>query len=70
MSKTLCVAEYSVKQKAFNVDTLENILKLNNYMSLKGFSNDYKIIYVGSYQKCKEKMEQLRLKIEEQENGK
>jgi hypothetical protein len=70
MAKTLCVAEYSVSQNAFNIDMLDKILKLNNYMSLKGFSNDYKIICIGSYQKCKEKMEQMKKELEEQKNEK
>ena len=67
MGKTLCVAEYSVSQNAFNIDMLDKILALNCYMSLKGFSNDYKIICIGSYEKCKKKVDQMRKELEKNE---
>ena len=44
------VVEYSVEQKAWNIDTLKNALKNNLDMVIRKVSNDYKIIAVCSSQ--------------------
>ena len=42
------VAEYSISQGAWNIDTLENIIKINNDMKENGINNDYKILMVDT----------------------
>lgn len=51
MEKTY-VAEYSASQDCFNIDLLDTILQKNNQHARAKESNDYQILYIGSYDNC------------------
>lgn len=53
MEKEIYVLEYSPTQKAYNIDTLENVINKNNNMYKKGIFNDYILI---AYSDDKEKI--------------
>lgn len=55
-----CALEYSATQGHFHVDTLKRTLE--NNMETVGASptNDYKIIFIGSYEECHELSEKLQ----------
>lgn len=53
------VAEYSISQGAWNIDTLNNIIEKNNEMRKLKINNDYKIIFVDIDEN------KLRKKVEE-----
>lgn len=42
------VAEYSISQGAWNIDTLGCVVKKNNEMKEQGINNDYKILMVDT----------------------
>lgn len=53
--------EYSVSQDAYHIDKLEQALRNNINMSLNKISNDYKILYIGTYENCKMFIEECKM---------
>jgi hypothetical protein len=58
--KNLWALEYSVKQKAFHLDKLQDTCFRNMKNVLLKKSLDYVIVFVGDHQECYVTMEQLR----------
>lgn len=63
MKKDLWALEYSVEQDAFYVNKLDELLEKNLYSCLNKISNDYKIIFIGSEEQCRQFYKQVREKI-------
>lgn len=54
------VAEYSMSQGAWNIDTLNHIIEKNNEMRNLKINNDYKIIFVDfDENKLRRKIEKI-----------
>ena len=54
------VAEYSMSQGAWNIDTLSHIIGRNNEMRNLKINNDYKIIFVDiDENKLRKKVEEI-----------
>lgn len=44
--------EYSIEQGCWNIVRLDDVLTINLRMVQRKVSNDYKMIYLGTYEEC------------------
>ena len=50
--ENLYVVEYSIEQSCWNIARIDDILKTNIRMLQNKISNDYKMVYLGTYDEC------------------
>lgn len=50
--ENLYAVEYSIEQGCWNIATIDDILKSNIRMLQRKVSNDYKMVYLGTYDEC------------------
>ena len=50
--ENLYAVEYSIEQGCWNIAKIDDILKTNLRMVQRKVSNDYKMIYLGTYEEC------------------
>lgn len=48
----LYAVEYSIEQRCWNIARFDDILTTNLRMVKQKTSNDYKMIYLGTYEEC------------------
>lgn len=51
--------EYSRKQNAYHIDLLYKTAEMNLVNLIRGKSNDYQIIYLGTYDQCNDAYKKL-----------
>ena len=52
LNELIYVVEYSIEQQCWNISRLDDILRINLDMVKRKVSNDYKMIYIGTYEQC------------------
>ena len=50
--ENLYAVEYSIEQSCWNIARFDDILTTNLRMVKQKTSNDYKMIYLGTYEEC------------------
>ena len=64
----LWAVEHSNMQDCFHIDTIENILKINNNNLKNKGNSDYQIIFLGTYEDCNKYIKKIKITLQDNEN--
>ena len=57
------VVEHSNEQNCFNIEEINQVLKINLNNLLEHGNSDYQILFIGTYDECEKFIEDIKEKI-------